>query len=1090
MGPARKAANSTLLQHWRRIRTRLTSRQLGLSISPQPPFNDEPPLRAELFSTDQMEQHGVRLAVQSQSAVGVARRTSCLSRLAANEGVLTQTCDRLTTAVAAKHRITPAGEWLLDNFYLVEEQIRTARRHLPKGYSRELPALAEGASAGLPRVYDIALENIAHGDGRVDPDSLSRFVAAYQTVKPLRLGELWAIPIMLRLALIENLRRVAVRIAAGSTDRDVAATWADRLTEVARHDSKSLILVIADMARSHPPMSTPFVSELARRLQGQGPALALPLTWIEQQLAESGLSIEKLVHSGNRQRAADQVSISNSIGSLRLLGTMDWRKFVEAMSLVEQTLRTDPAEAYATMDFASRDRYRHVIEEVARAARLPEETVASHAIELARTGADGATSDGRTGHVGYYLIDRGKAELERATRARRSFGSRLFHVAREYPLPPYLGSITLLTLFPAAGLLKAAHVGGMVDWALLPFGVLVLLAASQLALALVNWLATLFASPHPLPRMDFSTGIPAASRALVVIPTMLTSRHGVESLIESLEVRFLANRDTNLHFGLLTDFADASEETLVEDAALLSLAREQIDALNAQYADGGNDVFFLFHRPRRWNPHDRIWMGYERKRGKLADLNLLLREKNSDGFSLIVGETAVLAGVKYVITLDTDTQLPRDAARQFVATMAHPLNRPVYDAALQRVVAGYGILQPRMGASLPGIRQSRYARLYGGEPGIDPYTRAVSDVYQDLFHEGSFIGKGIYDVDAFEKALKGRFPDNRILSHDLLEGCYARAGLLSDVQLYEEYPARYGADVNRRYRWIRGDWQLAGWLLPWVPGPKGRRLKNPLSALSRWKLFDNLRRSLVPAALILLLVLGWTVSESAWLWTLAVLAVLLLPAVLVSLLDVMRKPADIAAGAASRGRRPRHWAAFHPGRLCPGDSAARGVLQPGRDRPHTGSTAVHAAAAARVGIRRPGGVGGEREPQPQRSWRFAPRDVVCPGTCYRHGLRAGSGKPGFTPAGRSVPAPVVIVPGDRLVDQSAAGPTRGPIIRRTGPFSRPNRAQDLGILRHLCRPAGPLAAAGQLSGIPGYRVGSSHLADQYRAGAAGESVRL
>ena len=891
MGPARKAANSTLLQRWRRIRTRLTSRHLGSSISPQPPFNDEPPLRAELFSSDQMEQHGVRLA-STHSLLSALARDQLLSRLAANEGVLTQTRDRLTTAVAAKHGITPAGEWLLDNFYLVEEQIRTARRHLPKGYSRELPALAEGASAGLPRVYDIALENIAHGDGRVDPDSLSRFVAAYQTVKPLRLGELWAIPIMLRLALIENLRRVAVRIAAGSTDRDVAANWADRLTEVARHDSKSLILVIADMARSHPPMSTPFVSELARRLQGQGPALALPLTWIEQQLAESGLSIEKLVHSGNRQRAADQVSISNSIGSLRLLGTMDWRKFVEAMSLVEQTLRTDPADAYATMDFASRDRYRHVIEEVARAARLPEETVASHAIELARTSADGASPDGRTGHVGYYLIDRGKAELERATRARRSFGSRLLHAAREYPLPPYLASITLLTLFPAAGLLKAAHVGGMVDWALLPFGALVLLAASQLALALVNWLATLFASPHPLPRMDFSTGIPAASRALAVIPTMLTSRQGVESLIESLEVRFLANRDTNLHFGLLTDFADAAEEALVEDVALLSLAREQIEALNAQYAEGGNDVFFLFHRPRRWNPHDRIWMGYERKRGKLADLNLLLREKKSDGFSLIVGETAVLADVKYVITLDTDTQLPRDAARQFVATMAHPLNRPVYDMALQRVVAGYGILQPRMGASLPGIRQSRYARLYGGEPGIDPYTRAVSDVYQDLFQEGSFIGKGIYDVDAFEKALKGRFPDNRILSHDLLEGCYARAGLLSDVQLYEEYPSRYGADVNRRYRWIRGDWQLAGWLLPWVPGPNGRRLKNPLSALSRWKLFDNLRRSLVPAALILLLVLGWTVSESAWLWTLAVLAVLLLPAVLVSLLDVMRKPAE------------------------------------------------------------------------------------------------------------------------------------------------------------------------------------------------------
>ena len=343
---------------------------------------------------------------------------------------------------------------------------------------------------------------------------------------------------------------------------------------------------------------------------------------------------------------------------------------------------------------------------------------------------------------------------------------------------------------------------------------------------------------------------------------------------------------------------------------------------------GRDDIFFLFHRPRRWNPYDRIWMGYERKRGKLADLNALLREGNRDGFSLVVGATAVLTGVRYVITLDTDTQLPRDAARQFVGTMAHPLNRPVYDAARQRVVAGYGILQPRVSASLQGGQHSRYARLHGGEPGIDPYTRTVSDVYQDVFREGSFIGKGIYDVAAFEQALNGRFPENRILSHDLLEGCYARSGLLSDVQLYEEYPARYGADVNRRYRWIRGDWQLAAWLLPRVPGPDGRRLRNPLSLLSRWKLFDNLRRSLVPAVLTTLLLLGWTLSPAA------------------GVLDPggARRPVDPAAaghpagpaaqagghgpGPAPRRHRPDRQPAPRPRGPGPVDPAPRGVLQP------------------------------------------------------------------------------------------------------------------------------------------------------------------
>ncbi|MDP1527256.1 MAG: glucoamylase family protein [Rhodocyclaceae bacterium] len=849
-----------------------------------------------------MAQHGVRLAAAHDLAAGrIPERL--LSRLAANENRLIETCNQLTAAVVASQRITPAGEWLLDNFHLVEEQIRTARRHLPKGYSQELPSLATGPSAGLPRVYDIALETIAHGDGRVDPDSLGRFVAAYQSVTPLRLGELWAIPIMLRLALIENLRRVAAHISAGRTDRNLAVAWASKLTEIAHRDPKNLILVIADMARSSPPMSSPFVSELARRLQGQGPALALPLTWIEQRLAESGLNIEQLVRSGNQMQAADQVSISNSIGSLRFLGTMDWREFVETMSVVEQTLRTDPGAAYAAMDFASRDRYRHVIEAMAKASGLSEAAVASHAIALAQAGAARAGVRGdtdRTAHVGYYLIDRGLAELENTARMRHAPAAALRRWAGRSPLLPYLGAITLLTVLLSGGLLAEARSellsAGLTEWALLPVGILVLLATSQLAVALVNWLATLLASPHPLPRMDFSAGIPAAARTLVVVPTMLTSPRNIETLVEALEVRFLANRDAHLHFGLLTDLRDADEEVLIEDAALLCLAREQIEALNARYAGGGKDIFFLFHRPRRWNPHDRIWMGYERKRGKLADLNALLREGNREDFALVVGATAALADVKYVITLDTDTQLPRDAARQFVGTMAHPLNRPVYDAALGRVSAGYGILQPRVSVSLSGTGQSRYARLHGGEPGIDPYTRVVSDVYQDVFQEGSFIGKGIYDVDAFEQSLKGRFPENRILSHDLLEGCYARAGLLSDVQLYEEYPSRYGADVNRRYRWIRGDWQLAGWLLPWVPGPAGWQRDNPLSALSRWKLFDNLRRSLVPAALTLLLLLGWTVFPSAALWTLAVLGILLIPPVLSTLVDALRKPDDMRPG--------------------------------------------------------------------------------------------------------------------------------------------------------------------------------------------------
>ncbi|MEI6413094.1 MAG: glucoamylase family protein [Pseudomonadota bacterium] len=855
---------------------------------------DEPPLRSELFSAIQMEQHGKDLAASHRLT---PRRApdQLLVRLTDNESTLADVCALLMEAVTSSRRIAPAGEWLLDNFYLIEEQIRTAKRHLPKGYSRELPRLCNGPSAGLPRVYDLALEIIAHGDGRVDPENLSRFVAAYQTVTPLRLGELWAIPIMLRLALVENLRRVAARIAGSRTGHNLADTWADQMTLIADSDPKNLILVVADMARSNPPMSSAFVAELTRRLQGQSSALALPLTWIEQQLAESGLTIEQLVQAENQQQAADQVSISNSIGSLRFLGAMDWREFVETMSLVERILRDDPGGIYARMDFSTRDRYRHVVEKTAKHSRLSEAEVARHAIELAKERATSSEGGERAAHVGYYLIDQGLDLLKQRTRTGWQGLKALQRRARPFRLLPYLGAIALLTGFftqVTQGLLTQGD--GWPGWLRgLLLAIPVMIGTSHLAVGLVNWLATLLATPYRLPRMDFSAGIPSESRTLVVTPTLLTSAASIESLIEALEIRFLANRNDSLHFGLLTDFCDAQQETLPEDEVLVDLAARHIESLNKKYSRILGDTFFLFHRPRRWNPQEHCWMGYERKRGKLSDLNALLRGSATEGFSRIIGDTTLLLNVRYVITLDTDTQLPRDTARELIGAMAHPLNRPRYDENRRRVCEGYGILQPRVAMSLMGANRSRYARLHGSDAGIDPYTNAVSDVYQDWFQEGSFIGKGIYDVEAFEQALGERLPENQILSHDLLEGCYARCGLLSDVLLFEEYPACYGADVSRRYRWIRGDWQIAGWLLAHVPEFGGQRRKNALSRLSRWKLADNLRRSLVPAALILLLVLGWTLLPSAALWTLAVLGILLIPSLLTAFLNGLQKPGDV-----------------------------------------------------------------------------------------------------------------------------------------------------------------------------------------------------
>ena len=857
---------------------------------PMWPVGDDTPKRAELFSADQMRQHGRFLAEWHQ----LARRWApdrLLARLGDNERVLIRTCHLLTDALAADRQIVPAGEWLLDNFYLIEEQIRTARRHLPAGYSRELPRLSNGPSAGLPRVYDIVLDAISHGDGRVDVESLTGFVTAYQAVTTLKLGELWAIPIMLRLALIENLRRVAVRVAAARVERDRAVLWAEQMTDAAKNDPKSLILVTADMARTNPPMASAFVAELVHRLQGLNQPL--PLTWIEQRLFESDLTIEQVIHKETQQQAADQVSISNSIGSLRVLDATDWRKFVESVSTVEQVLREDPAGVYGGMEFATRDRYRRTVEAIARRSPLAEDQVARQAIRLAQVGT---VDEERTRHVGFYLIDQGLPQLERASQSRGSITGIFRRPSGRFPLLIYLGGIVLLAGIGTGGLVARVKVDGGPVWMLALVGILAAFCASHLAVALVNWLATLLAKPHLLPRMDYSAGIPAKARSIVVVPTMLSSRAVVADMVEALEVRFLANRDENLRFALLTDLVDAHEESLPEDAGLVLLVQKGIEALNAKYSTPAHTMFLLFHRPRRFNPRERLWMGYERKRGKLAALNALLRGRDPQAdFSLIVGNTAGLAQVKYVITLDADTQLPRDAARHLVGAMDHPLNRARFDPRTQRVCAGYGILQPRMAESLSGVNRSHYAQLWGSEPGLDPYTRAVSDVYQDLFLEGSFCGKGIYEVDAFERALNGRLPENRILSHDLIEGCYARSGLLTDVQLYEVYPQRYRVDVDRRHRWIRGDWQIARWLLPWVPvsDARVRWQRNPLPLLARWKIFDNLRRSLVPAAAVLLLLLGWTCLQRSWFWTMAVLAAIFIPPAVASLLDILRKPKDV-----------------------------------------------------------------------------------------------------------------------------------------------------------------------------------------------------
>lgn len=854
---------------------------------------EEEPFRSELYSSEQMDRHAKTVARSHKLQKGKPF-DKLLKRLEDNENTLLEVRNLLVESLRTGKTITPGAEWLLDNFYLVEEQVVIARKHLPKGYSEALPYLAEGNSAGMPRVYDIVLEIISHSDGRVDVTSLTSFIANYQTHTILTLGELWAIPIMLRLAVIENLRRVSGKIALDMIDHNLADFWADKMITTVKEEPGNLILVIADMARSKPVLDSHFVACFTRKLQGKGPALALPLNWMEQQLSGIGTSSNDLVLQENQKQAIDQVSVRNSIGTLRFIGSTDWREFVETLSSVEQVLRQDITGTYPLMDFATRDRYRHVVESVSKYCDLSETKVAEKVIELTQENRNKDPKSKRKEHVGYYLIDKGLSEAEKATCMRYTLRQKINRAAGRMPVFLYLFSIFFLAIIVGASLFYVAYSYGDYSWKILSLvGLLSFLGSLQLAVSLVNWFSTIWVNPQLLPRMDFSEGIPTEYRSLVVIPTMLASEAYIEELVEDLEIRYLANREANLHYGLLTDFLDADSATMPGDESLVALVKSRIEGLNEKYKTPHPDTFFLFHRPRTWNPRERKWMGYERKRGKLAALNALLRNRGRDDFSLIVGNRRLLTNIKYVITLDSDTQLPRESVWKFVATMAHPLNQPIYDPKKRRVTVGYGILQPRVEPSIPKTATSLYLRMQGNLSGIDPYTRVSSDVYQDVFGEGSFIGKGIYDVDVFEQALDGVFQENRILSHDLLEGCYTRSGLISDVHLYEESPPQYRTDVKRHHRWIRGDWQIGAWMLPFVSTAKGRLTKNKLSALSRWKIFDNLRRSLMPLALTLLLLLGWFLLPFPWFWTAAVTIIVLLPVMAAAGWQLINKPEDL-----------------------------------------------------------------------------------------------------------------------------------------------------------------------------------------------------
>jgi len=571
--------------------------------------------------------------------------------------------------------------------------------------------------------------------------------------------------------------------------------------------------------------------------------------------------------------------ISDSIRSLTSVGHTPWRNALEPLIVFDRTLRQDPAGAYAKMDFESRDFYRQRLSRLAENAEFNEVDVARTAVKLAEQARTRSYADDRVAlresHVGFYLIDGGQKVLQERIGFRHPLGSRIQTWIRDHADEFYFPGIEVLTfLIFSATALTLTPPSFQPGLLLLSFLVL-LLPCSQSAVQLMNYLATSVLRPSILPKLDFAESIPETCLTLVAVPTLLLNEKQVHTLVEDLEVRFLGNHDPNIHFALLTDLPD-SPELAREDSPLIDLCSKLINHLNQKYAPLGSGSFFHFHRHRIYNPRERVWMGWERKRGKLMDLNRLLRGQY-DSFPVKVGDLSILPKVRYVITLDSDTELPRGTAARMVGAMAHPLNQAIVEPARNIVVSGYGILQPRVGVSVLSTARSRLAALYAGETGFDIYTRAVSDAYQDLYGEGTFTGKGIYEVSTVYQVLDRRFPRNALLSHDLIEGAYARAGLVSDIEIIEDYPSHYSAYNRRKHRWLRGDWQIANWLFSRVPDESGASVPNPISLMSRWKILDNVRRSLVEPATFVLLIFGWLLGQSPAAWTLAVICILLLP---------------------------------------------------------------------------------------------------------------------------------------------------------------------------------------------------------------------
>jgi cyclic beta-1,2-glucan synthetase len=796
-------------------------------------------------------------AARSTSPPASAIAPFLRDRLLALEGEFERATADLSASVSLGHAPGPATSWILENSYLVHSEADEIRRDFENASSRRSPG------ANFAQVHALACGLLAHSEHEISEEGMQEALREFQSVRYLTMAELWNFAQMLRVALLEELSRLASDAANSQQHREAAYLWADRLIASVRQGEDQQKRILARMEQETYAQSGTFLAPLAELLQGEEDALRAFQTFAEK----GGRPLNEFARTENTLEAYRAGAAARAFGSLRALARLDTRRIFEQVGIVDQELRHESSGIYAASDFETRGRCRQAVERISGWCQSSEREVAQMAVALAEE-----QSDPSKRQASYFLVAEGIATLEQRAHARLPLRVRFIRATRDHSVSLYFLSVFALTASLGAVALELAHGSGVRNPLLLSIlGILAVLPLSELAIQIVHAFIVAIFPPSRLARMDFESGIPNDCATLVVVPMMLTDEGAVNSELEKLEVRYLANRDANLSFALFSDFTDAPERDRPGDSALVQAASSGITRLNERY-DGGN--FLLFHRPREWSPSEECWIGRERKRGKIEDLNAFLTGHGAQG----VLRTGHLRGaVRYVITLDSDTVLPANSARRMVETIAHPCNQVQIDPDTRVRLKGYSIIQPRVAIALPGATATRFTRTFADTSGLDPYCRSVSDIQQDYFNEGTYHGKAIYDVSAFSAILGDRFPSEALLSHDLIEGAHAGVGLATDIELLENIPLDYSSFCRRQHRWIRGDWQIAPWLFSKVPGPNGA-IPNPLTAITRWRIFDNLRRSLVPVASLLLLLFGWLTSAVPSVWSVVVALAILIPA--------------------------------------------------------------------------------------------------------------------------------------------------------------------------------------------------------------------